>query len=83
MDRAGQYRSEGTPCLPVDEPTPKKTAQRVCGQADIKISDGILPSEFFLSVLAVEASVFCAGASHRPRRSIPLGLSKRRDDAPA
>ena len=38
---------------------------------------------YFLSVLAVEASVFCAGASHRPRRSIPLGLSKRRDDAPA
>ena len=38
---------------------------------------------YFLSVLAVEASVFCAGANHRPRRSIPLGLSERRGEAPA
>ena len=46
-----------------------------------------MPTSFFLSaflsVLAVEASVFCAGANHRPRRSIPLGLSERRGDAPA
>ena len=44
-------------------------------------------SNFLLSFVcrcvAVEASVFCAGANHRPRRSIPLGLSERRGEAPA
>ena len=38
------------------------TAPRVCGQADIKISTAFCRRNF-LSVLAVEASVFCAWAS--------------------
>ena len=63
-------RSCNTPCLLVIEPSPKiDRATRMWASRHKNIRRRFAVG-IFLSVLAVEASVFCAGANHRPRRKV-------------
>ena len=60
-----------------------QTAPRVGGQADIKISDGKMPSEFFIGARSRDERILRRGESSTAQVNTLCGLSKRRDDAPA